>query len=257
MDKLEAFVTCWMTPKLISLTTIFTGYNTIDGSFQMGAFVGFADARRISHTSSWEGWLVDTSLEVTEEHFSAFSSITFIARKGAYFDIVVDLAVDGTVDWSESVTFGLDFGVESSGASFLSDSSHTVTEVNTSAVNSVSVTSVVFDDEYLSRVGWYLFHFSSVEFFNYFEGTVGFDPFDQKSDWVGESVFEEGQSFGAGSGRYPVWGWAAGPPGVSSRTGVRDDMAVTVFVVVSGRSVERTADTVGGVVMFSSDEDGF
>jgi hypothetical protein len=254
-SKLEAGVAGWIaSEKTIS---VFALNYSVDWSVQVLALLGVADARWEPVTASWETWLVNTGIEVADKQVGGFGSVASFAGQSANFDAFVDLARNGTVDWVEGVAgVGSSWNEYTSVAGFLFNSGHRtgfLWHESASTVDFELVTGAVFSDENFGGPDFDGNGFMVAEFGNDFFRSISFDSFDESSNFI--VVSQSNRDFLTFGRTSPEWdGWADSSPGIGEFSDVGDSVSVAVGDIVFGVSVEASADTGGGEVELSSDQ---
>lgn len=254
--ELEAFVTGWFALELAVL--VLAADDTVDWSVEVLALLGGTDTGWKSLSTSWEAWAVDTVVEVTEEEVGGLASVAIVASKSTDLDTGLDSALDGTVDWVESVTVvSIAWHKFANVASLHLNNNNRVLlwHESTATVESVLVARWVLGDVDLASLNLDISDLVVLELGNDLEGTVGVNSLDESGHLL--LVHESNKHGLAVATALPVWGyWTDSSPGISGFADAVDNVSVGVSGVVLGVSVVVTTDTGGGEAESSSEEKG-
>lgn len=223
----------------------------------MLAFLGVADARWVPVAASWETRLVFAGFEVADKQVGGFGSVASFAGQSANFDAFVDLARNGTVDWMESVAgVGGGWNERTSVTSFLFNRGYRagfLWHESASTVDFKFVPGAVFSDENFGGPDFDGNSFVVAKFGDNFFRSIGFNSLNEGSDFI--VVGQSDSNFFTFGRTSPEWDcWANSSPGISKLGDVGDSVSVTVGDIVFGVGIEATADTGGGEVEFSSNQ---
>lgn len=246
---------CWVTSKLS--IDILAGNGTVDWCIEMLAFVGVADTRWESLSTSWESWTVFTSGEVTDKEISGLGSVASVAGKSTDLDSVVDLAVDVSVDWHKCVTFSrVGWDKDTLVTGFLVDDGDRVFLWHkcAGAIDSILVAGLVLGDEYFAGGDFDVGVIVVLKFGDNLQVTVRLDSLNESSHLL--LVHESYDNFVASTAASPVWlDGADSSPGIGGFTEALNLMAVSVGAVVFRVSVEATAHTGSCKAKLGTDEE--
>jgi hypothetical protein len=201
--------------------------------------------------------LVFTGFEIANKQVGSFGSVAFFTSQSTNFDSFVNLTRNGTVNWVESAaSVGGGWNKGTGVTSFLFNGGHgTVFLWHKSAgtVHFEFITRSIFRNENFGVFDFDGNSFVVSEFGNNFFGSIGFNSFDESSDFV--VVSQSNGDFFTFGGRSPEWNsWADSSPGISKFGNVGNLVSIGVGDIVLGVGIKRTANTGSGKVEFSSNQ---
>jgi hypothetical protein len=254
-DKLKSFVTSWKASKLT--VGIFASDLAVNWSIKMLALLSSTDTRWKSLTASWEGWLVLTIFEVTEEEVGSLTSVAVFASKSAGLDTIEDLTFDGTVNWVESVTvIGVAWDKFADVASFsLSvDKSVFGWDKSAASIESELVSRSIFSNVNFTSLDLNVLDLAVFKFSYDLVATVSINSLDESGHFL---LVDESDVYNLTFiTALPVWGyWADSSPGIGGFSNTVDDVSVGVGRVVVGVGIVASANTGSGKAKSDSNEE--